>query len=275
MHDLESKFADAHKQIRAELTNAQPYNWEGRAAKHLRRAEKKAALQSLLTLCIAKHERDYVRENWNCPQAEFFPMSIPDESVPERTHPLGESGKLTMLHLGRIDSLPSYRSLEFLFVKVFPLLSKEVTAGIEVLIVGEQRNGPKAKRIYDLGKGFPFVQFLGFQEGLKEQYAKADLQLVGSTEATGLRTRIVESFAYKVPVLSTTAGAEGVDGLENGGNIFLSDSPESYSSQIENLFYDRGLLESVAEGGRRLYDREYSRAAVAQRLNDLLLAYLG
>ena len=273
MHDLESKFAKAHQQIRSELSNGRSYAWEGRAAKHQRSAEEKAARQSVLTLCIAKHERDFLRETWKCPHAEFFPMSIPDEGVPERRHPLGESEKLVMLHLGRIDSLPSYRSLEFLFTKIFPLLPYEVTEGIEFLIVGEQRESPKAMRIVELGNRFPFVRFLGFQEDLKKQYAEADLQLVGSTEATGLRTRIIESFAYKVPVLSTTIGAEGVNGLENGENIFLSDTPESYSSMVEKLSHDRSLLTSVAEGGRRLYDSEYSRGAVAQRLDHLLQTY--
>lgn len=273
MHDLESKFVDANGQIRSEISNGRRYTWEARAAKFLALAERKAAEQSALTLCIAKHEMEFLRDEWNCNQAEFFPMSLPDESAPGRKRDGMKNAKFSILHLGRVDSLPSYRSLEFLFTRVFPLLSEEISRKIDFSIVGELRNSPKAIRIKELASDYSFVRFLGFQKDLREQYSNADLQLVGSTDATGLRTRIIESFAYGVPVLSTTVGAEGVQGLKNGVNIVLADTAEQFSRSLERLLSEPGLRDRIAPGGRSLYDQVYSRAAVSKRLDELLLAY--
>jgi len=273
MHDLESKFIGAHEQIRSELSNGKKHGWESRAAKFLALAEKKAAKESTLTLCIAKHEREFLRDEWNCGQAEFFPMSLPDESIPARQSKLGDDAKFSILHLGRVDSLPSYRSLEFLFTQVFPLLSPETSEKIEFLVVGEVRASPKAIRIKEMAAQYPFVKFLGFQKDLREQYSRADVQVVGSTEATGLRTRIVESFAYKTPVLSTTVGAEGVHGLLNDQNIVLADTPEDYCRSLEKIITEPEFRYSIAEEGRKLYDEVYSRAAVSRRLGELLSKY--
>lgn len=272
MHDLESKFVDGQKQIRSEISNGKRYGWEARAAKFLALAERKVAEQSALTLCIAKHEREFLRREWNCTQAEFFPMSLPYESAPQPKKKAVEA-KFSILHLGRVDSLPSYRSLEFLFTQVFPLLSETASQKIEFVIVGELRDSAKAFRIKELASDYPFVKFLGFQKALRDQYAKADLQLVGSTEATGLRTRIVESFAYGVPVLSTTVGAEGVQGLKNGTNIILADTAEEFSRSLELLIAEPRMLQEIVRGGRSLYDEVYSRAAVSKRLGELLSAY--
>jgi glycosyltransferase involved in cell wall biosynthesis len=238
-------------------------------------AERKAASQSKLTLCIAKNETDFLRNEWKCEQAEFFPMSMPDEAAPAKTADPDSDGKLRLLHLGRIDSLPSYRSLEFLFSKVFPGIPHEILDRIEFLIAGECPDTPKAKRVLDLASPFPFCNFLGFEPDLRSLYSQADLQIVASTAATGLRTRIIESFAYEVPVLSSTVGAEGALGLVDGKNIMLADSPEDFRSALQTFIENPELRTRIALSGRRLYDETYSRLAVSRRLGELLAEHLG
>ena len=113
-----------------------------------------------------------------------------------------------------------------------------------------------------------------FQREIRPFYGSTDLQVVGSTEATGLRTRIVESFAYQVPVLSTGVGAEGVEGLEPGRNILLADDPAAFASEIEALIRQPSRLAEIASAGRKTYSSLYSRGAVALRLQFLLSQYL-
>lgn len=275
MLDLESRFAKAHQQIRAELPNGRTYRWEKRAMKYLEFTERKTAAESKLTLCIARHETDFLRNEWNCKQAEFFPMSIPHESYGASNGRSSLNGKLRVLHLGRIDSLPSYRSLEYLFEQVLPSMPGESLAQMEILVAGECPDTPKARRIREIAAIFSFVKFLGFQADLKSLYSQADLQVVASTTATGLRTRIVESFAYNVPVLSSTVGAEGVQGLANRQNIVLADTPEDFCSSFQELLMNSELRRKIAEGGRQLYENIYSRRAVAERLSGLLSEYCG
>lgn len=273
MHDLESRFQKAHQEIRTDLSKAKKHSWEGRAFKYLELAERKVAEQSALTLCIAQHEADFLQGEWGCRNAEFFPMSMSGDQLDSTGKTAESNGKVRVLHLGRIDSLPSYRSLEYLFEKVFPEMEATALKNTEFLIAGDCPETTRAERIRNLAAGYPFVKFLGFQDDLRSLYSESDIQVVASTTATGLRTRIVESFAHGVPVLSSTVGAEGVQGLENNENILLADTPEDFGRALEKMIAEQELRKKIAVGGRKLYDRIYSRKAVADRLSDLLVKY--
>jgi glycosyltransferase involved in cell wall biosynthesis len=269
-HDIESRFTDGHLAIRKELEGRTPSGSEKRAAKYLQVGERLAAGRSSLVLCIAKHECETLREHWGCNKAEFFPMSLPCEEAPQRTRDWVENGMLRLLHLGRIDSLPSFRSLQFLLQEVFPRLQRDVMERLEVLVVGEIRDSQRARYLLSLGEQYPQFKFVGFQEDIRSLYAQADLQVVGSTEATGLRTRIIESFAYGLPVLSTPTGAVGVEGIKDGSNILLAESAESFAQQLSQLLTTPRRFTELAEAGLKTYQEIYSRRAVASTLRSLI-----
>lgn len=273
-HDIESDFAARHQSIRHELEGRHPQGHERRSLKYLKQAERLAARHCRLILCIARHECDVLRRQWECKHAEFFPMSVPVEESPLRTRTWVEGSKLRLFHLGRIDSLPSFRSLQFLLEKVFPLLGESVLRDVELIVVGEIRETERSKAVLSLAHQYPQVRFTGFQKDIRRFYGDVDLQLVGSSEATGLRTRIVESFAYGVPVLSTTVGAAGVEGLMADENIILADEPEQFAQNIKQLLREPSRLAELARAGKQTYEAIYSRSAVASKLNSYLVRHI-
>jgi glycosyltransferase involved in cell wall biosynthesis len=155
------------------------------------------------------------------------------------------------------------------------LLGKNLLDRIELLVVGEVRNSQRATALLERAAAYPHVVFTGYQADSRSLYASVDLQAVGSTEATGLRTRIVESFAYGVPVISTTVGAAGVEGLRSGENVILADDPEPFARAIRDLADRPRRLQEISEAGRRTYDDIYSRSAVAANLRQYLTTYFG
>jgi glycosyltransferase involved in cell wall biosynthesis len=274
LHDIESNFLAGHLAMRWEVDGRQPRGWEKRSLKYLKRAEQLSALRNRLVLCIARHECEFLRREWGCDHAAFFPMSLPVEEPPPRARGWMEHGKLRLLHLGRIDSLPSFRSLQFLLEKVFPLLGSDGLGRMEMVVIGEIRDSERARAILELTRRYPQVKLVGFQKDIRPFYAQADLQVVGSTEATGLRTRIVESLAYGVPVLSTRVGAAGVEGLQEEENILLAEEAGAFARQILGLLQAPQRLVELARAGQRTYAKVYCRAVVAERLQDLLARYL-
>jgi glycosyltransferase involved in cell wall biosynthesis len=273
-HDMESRFKEGHLRMRQEISGRCSQGADRRSLRWLKRAERRTARDSSLILCIAEHEAQFMRRDWECNHAAFFPMSLPDETAPVRTRAWMADGRFRLFHLGRIDSLPSFRSLEFLLEKVFPLLEDRTRDLIDLIVVGEIRNSDRARRIQHLGQQYPQVIFAGYQSDIQKFYAEADMQVVGSSDATGLRTRIVESFAYGVPVISTSIGAEGIAGLDPGRNIIIADSPEDYARALEEMVKSPLRLPSLAEAGRQLYSSTYSRRVVARQLDVLLDRYL-
>jgi polysaccharide biosynthesis protein PslH len=173
--------------------------------------------------------------------------------------------ELRMLHLGRTAHLPTYRSLEFLLGHVFPLLPAEVLSRVRLDVAGSAGGTDvRSAHIRQLAAGYPRqVRLLGFVEDLDQLYATSDLQVVASTEATGLRTRIVESFAKGVPVLSTTTAATGILGLQPGTNILIADTAPGFAQVLAKLVSDRSSLARVSEHAYELYSAQYARSVVA------------
>ena len=260
---LRQEFGDSHRKWYRRLR-----------VRYLKRAERSAAKQSRLVLAIASHEAEFMRRQWKLDNVELFPMSCPNETMIQRSRSWVANGQLRLLHLGRIDSIQTFRSLEFLLEEVFPRLEVDVLKAIHLSVIGKIADSPRTQRIFELATSYPQVEFLGFQEEIRDAYAMADLQVVGSRDTTGIRTRIIESFAYGLPVLSTYTGAMGIVGLEAGKNILLEDDPEAFANTLTIALRETDKLIEIAAAGRRVYDKHYSRQIASDRLGQLLTQYL-
>ncbi len=244
-----------------------------RRLEDLRRVEQALSRRSNLVLTIAAHETETLRARMGLDNIHLLPMSWPDEIPVLRTSPWAAEGKLRLLHLGSIDALVGFTSLRFLLAEVFPRLSPDTLARLELWVAGKAGDTEYTRQIRALAAPYPQVRFLGFVADLRSLYAQADVQVVGSDSATGLRTRIIESFVYGVPVLSTAEAAAGVLGLAHAENIFLAADPAAFARQLEDLAAHPQKLPAVALAARQTYDQHYSRARSAAVLNQLLSTY--
>jgi len=93
------------------------------------------------------------------------------------------------------------------------------------------------------------------------------------TKATGRRSRIIESWAYGLPVLCTTVAAGGVRYLEPGRNILIADDPRDFARILKELIDTPNRLNEIAVAARQTYDAKFGRQAVAGALRELLNTY--
>jgi glycosyltransferase involved in cell wall biosynthesis len=184
-------------------------------------------------------------------------------------------GNLNMLHLGGLSHFPTFRSIAFLLEEVFPLLAPAVLERIRLDVAGTVPDEPHVRRIVEIASRYPHVRFRGFIPNIRDAYAGVDVHLVAATEATGLRTRIIEAFALGVPVISTTIGARGIAGLRPGENIFIADQAPAYAELLSTLAVNGEALQRVSQQAKATYDSGYCRRHVAGRLGDLLNTYFG
>jgi glycosyltransferase involved in cell wall biosynthesis len=101
------------------------------------------------------------------------------------------------------------------------------------------------------------------------------VQVVASTDATGLRTRTIESFAYGLPVLSTSVGARGIAGLRPGEQLLIADDSRAFVENLSRLLKSPELLSKLSRSGREFYEKNQSRKAVALKLSEYLQQYFG
>lgn len=242
--------------------------------RRVRQMEDLLACHCRLILNIAEHEHVEFKQARGYRNAVLFPMSWPDEEPVARKRAWQQDGVLRLLHLGSVNGLVGYESLNYLLGEVFPLLPSQVLDHLEFWVAGALPDALLSNRIVEMAKPFPQVRFLGFVDDLREIYAQVDLQVVGGQKATGLRTRIIESMVYGVPVLSTAGMAKGLHQLRNGENILLAGDAQDYAGKLSDLVSSSPDFDQLARAARETYDRFYSRPVAAEILSTALQQFL-
>lgn len=85
----------------------------------------------------------------------------------------------------------------------------------------------------------------------------ADVALVPLKFESGTRFKILEAAACRVPVVSTTLGAEGLP-VSDGEHLLLADDASSFAVAILRLLGNRRLAEELAQNSRDLVESDYS-----------------
>lgn len=87
--------------------------------------------------------------------------------------------------------------------------------------------------------------------------ADASVVIVPLRHGSGTRLKILEAFAYGLPVVSTTIGAEGLD-VVDGETILIADDPNEFADHVVYLFENCERASSLAKAGQELFLSKYS-----------------
>jgi glycosyltransferase involved in cell wall biosynthesis len=87
--------------------------------------------------------------------------------------------------------------------------------------------------------------------------ADASVVVVPLRHGSGTRLKILEAFAYGLPVVSTAIGAEGLD-VVDGETILIADDPNEFADNVVYLFENRERASSLAKAGQELFLSRYS-----------------
>ncbi|MCP4165607.1 MAG: glycosyltransferase [Chloroflexi bacterium] len=103
----------------------------------------------------------------------------------------------------------------------------------------------------------PGVTITGRLPDLDLVYQQADIVIVPLRAGSGTRLKILEAFAYGVPVASTTVGYEGLDVIP-AEHLLVADTATAMAAAIRKLRADQSLRQRLATAGRRLAESKYA-----------------
>ncbi|MGH9081573.1 MAG: glycosyltransferase, partial [Acidimicrobiales bacterium] len=75
--------------------------------------------------------------------------------------------------------------------------------------------------------------------------------------------------AHRVPVVSTTLGAEGID-VTNNVHLLLADDAESFAAACQRLLVDEALRKRLVDSAEELYLSRYEWTAARDRIRALV-----
>ena len=140
---------------------------------------------------------------------------------------------------------------------------RQAVPGARVRLVGR-----RADRLDGL-TGIDGLDIVGAVDDVAAELAGAHAVLVPIRFGGGTRLKVVEAFAYGVPVISTGAGAEGIDATD-GTELLLADTPAEIVAAVQRLLNDPALSERIGHAGRALYERSYRPQATTDVVTALL-----
>jgi hypothetical protein len=182
-------------------------------------------------------------------------------TYPRPTRPLGRrhvGDPPTIMFQGTFDYAPNVDAAEWLVGEIAPRI-RAVVPGARVRLVG--RTTPGLDRLDHP----PEATVVGRVPAMEPELARADLAVVPVRYGGGTRLKILESFAHRVPVVSTTVGAEGLD-VEDGVHLLLADEPDDFALACERLLTDAALRSRVVDAAHERYLQRYESSVARQRI---------
>ena len=174
---------------------------------------------------------------------------------------VGRAGNL--LFAGTLGYAPNGDAAEFFCHEVLPRLRALAGPPARVAIVGSNP-GPSVLRLSQI----PEVTVAGNVPSMAPYYAAADVAVVPVRAGGGTRIKVLEAFAYRVPVVATAVGVEGLD-AEAGLHLLVADGADEFATACARLLRDPALALALAERAHALLAPRYAFPTVAARIREL------
>jgi glycosyltransferase involved in cell wall biosynthesis len=191
-----------------------------------------------------------------------IPNAYDGQPVPHRdaTHPV-----MTLISLLRYA--PNADAAIYLAEEVLPLVRRR-HPDVELRIVG--RHDTNLESLATI----PGVTLTGFVEDVSDELARADVIAAPIRFGSGTRVKLLEAFASRVPVVTTTLGCEGL-WVEDGVHVLIGDDPATFAGWVCSLIEDPALGQRLADEAHELWRDRYTGDRVRRMIIDLARGVTG
>jgi len=209
----------------------------------------------------SERDKKVVEDDCGYRRVEVVPnvVRIPSE-------PKGRAGdaRFRLLFVGTLGYYPNGDAVSYFCDSVLPLIRRAGKRRFLVTIVGGGLPAPLARAMSRV----PEVELRGYVTDLAPVYADSDAVIVPIRAGGGTRIKVLEAFSYRRPVVSTSAGAEGI-AARDGEHLLIGDTAEAFARGCVRLMTDPELRMRLAESAfdlvRTSHTLEAMRRAVLSR----------
>ncbi len=169
-----------------------------------------------------------------------------------------------LVFIGSMDWLPNVDGMIYFVREILPLIHRK-RPETTLAIVG--RTPPPV--ILELGKQDPRIRVTGTVPDIRPHVWGSKLSVVPLRIGGGTRLKIYESMAARVPVVSTTIGAEGLE-INPPDDIRIADAPEAFADECLELLADEKLRNNIADAAWNMVSTRFSWDSVSRCFEQIL-----
>ena len=169
-----------------------------------------------------------------------------------------------LVFAGSMDWMPNIDGAEWFVREILPFIRKR-KPDCSVVIAGRK---PTAA-VLALAKNDPRIRVTGTVPDIRPYLWGAMVSIVPLRTGGGTRLKIFEAMAARVPVVSTTIGAEGLP-VENGAQIHIADDPQAFAERCLDLIENQAGRARMTEAAWEMVSSRFSWDAAVKEFERLL-----
>jgi glycosyltransferase involved in cell wall biosynthesis len=169
-----------------------------------------------------------------------------------------------LIFVGSMDWMPNIDAVERFAAEILPLIRRQ-RPDCSLTIAGRM----PPRQVERLAEQDPRITVTGTVPDIRPFLWGARVSIVPLRIGGGTRLKIYEAMAARVPVVSTTIGAEGLD-IHPPSDIRIADSPEDFAAQCVELLAGATERERIAARAYELVATRFSWEHVIDDFERLL-----
>ena len=171
-----------------------------------------------------------------------------------------------LVFVGSMDWLPNIDAMHFFTEEILPIIRRE-RPKCRIAIAGRR----PTSFLLELSKRDPNIIVTGTVPDIRPYLWESSVSVVPLRIGGGTRLKIFEAMAAKLPVVSTTVGAEGLP-VSDGEHLAIADTPELFARRCLDLLHSAEQRSQLAEAAWNLISHRFSWPAVTQKFEAILEA---
>lgn len=170
--------------------------------------------------------------------------------------------KRSVVFWGNLDFPPNWTAVNYFYKDIF--LPHLAAQNIEWHIIGKGAD----ESIRELSR-HPLIHLHGFVDDLYEEITSHGVMVNPMVEGSGLKNKILEAFACRLPVVSTTMGVEAV-GARADEHFLVADDPATFARAVVRCLEDEDLAASMSAAARQFVEDNFEWNSIGSKLDILV-----
>jgi sugar transferase (PEP-CTERM/EpsH1 system associated) len=233
----------------------------GMQARRMEAFERNVCRRSAHVVAVSDLDVQTMRESYGVNNIDAVETGVDIEGF---APPKSCEQKADLVFVGSMDWLPNIDGVKFFSEDVLPRIRAR-RPECKIAIVGRR----PGSAIEELGKRDPNVIVTGTVPDVRPWLWGSAVSIVPLRIGGGTRLKIFEAMAAKVPVVSTTIGAEGLP-VEPGRHLVIADDAEAFAESCLSLLEDAQRRSALAESAWALVRDRFSWEAVTEKFEAIL-----
>ena len=165
--------------------------------------------------------------------------------------------------LGAMSVAHNSHACSFFIGEVLPIVLSAVPDA-KFLIVG----GGASERLRQLES--EHIEFVGRVDDVRPYVQSASVFVCPLQFGSGIKTKNLEAMAMRVPIVTTSIGAENID-AKNGFEWIIEDQRDKFADAVIRLLRSESLREKYSEAAQKYVRERWTWEAAERSFNEVLL----